>query len=145
MKIKNRSHNDQAVAFQPLSQSSPFRVVQALVEVKSNCYVTVPIQVVKHPVLLISISSHLFSVPAARAWRSCPGIKVEMERGRPDRHLEGLRCLVLLTEMNIHFSMIQICFSQLTYSRLALFFLIFSPLCRRHNMMINTSATISYI
>ena len=47
VKIKNRSHNDQAVAFQPLSQSSPFRVVQALVEVKSNCYVTVPIQVVK--------------------------------------------------------------------------------------------------
>ena len=104
VKIKNRSHNDQAVAFQPLSQSSPFRVVQALVEVKSNCYVTVPIQVVKHPVLLISISSHLFSVPAARAWRSCPGIKVEMERGRPDRHLEGLRCLVLLTEIDTYFS-----------------------------------------
>ena len=46
----------------------------------------------------------MFSVPAARAWRSCPGIKVEMERGRPDRHLEGLRCLVLLTEIDTYFS-----------------------------------------
>ena len=45
VKIKNRSSTDQSVIFQPLSPSTPFRVVQTNVEVKSNCYITVPIQV----------------------------------------------------------------------------------------------------
>ena len=45
VKIKNRSSSDQSVILQPLSPSTPFRPVQTTVEVKSNCYVTVPIQV----------------------------------------------------------------------------------------------------
>jgi len=44
VKIKNRSSSDQSVILQPLSPSTPFRPVQTTVEVKSNCYVTVPIQ-----------------------------------------------------------------------------------------------------
>jgi len=44
VKIKNRSSSDQSVMFQPLSPSTCFRPVQTNVEVKSNCYVTVPIQ-----------------------------------------------------------------------------------------------------
>ena len=82
MKIKNRSHNDQAVAFQPLSQSSPFRVVQALVEVKSNCYVTVPIQVVKsYPTAFLKENSEAIYI------RNFKGILLNSKR-------EYLQCLI---------------------------------------------------
>ena len=44
MKIKNRSGSDQAVEILPLPSSSPFRTVHSVLEVKNQCYCTVPVQ-----------------------------------------------------------------------------------------------------
>ena len=44
VKIKNRSGSDQAVQILSLPSSSPFRIVHSLLEVKNQCYCTVPVQ-----------------------------------------------------------------------------------------------------
>ena len=44
MKIKNRSGSDQAVQILPLSSASPFKTVHSVLEVKNQCYCTVPVQ-----------------------------------------------------------------------------------------------------
>ena len=44
VKIKNRSGSDQAVEILPLPSSSPFKTVHSVLEVKNQCYCTVPVQ-----------------------------------------------------------------------------------------------------
>jgi len=44
VKIKNRSGSDQAVEILPLPSASPFKTVHSVLEVKNQCYCTVPVQ-----------------------------------------------------------------------------------------------------
>ena len=44
VKIKNRSGSDQAVQILSLPSPSPFRTLHSALEVKSQCYCTVPVQ-----------------------------------------------------------------------------------------------------
>ena len=44
MKIKNRSGCDKEVEILTLPSSSPFRTVHSVLEVKNQCYCTVPVQ-----------------------------------------------------------------------------------------------------
>jgi hypothetical protein len=44
VKIKNRSGSDQAVEILSLPADSPFKTVHSVLEVKNQCYCTVPVQ-----------------------------------------------------------------------------------------------------